>query len=223
MKPEFEGVAFQGISRRAFLISSGLTLVIAVVWLLGTRQFVVLETSQGTRLRTSPRLADVVRMLGNRSIVCITFSYAALIGFTLADPNAAWPNSYTGITMTVDAEGDGSAGLTALPRVGGGFVAPPTSIAQSARVDKVYIVSRNTVSAMATRNACDTTTATLNFTHFDNHVVGCHVMGGSDCMPSDTNFVDQNRTIYQVGTAMATSKIVADTATCADVRAALPM
>ena len=41
--------------------------------------------------------------------------------------------------------------------------------------------------------------------------------------PTEVNFVDQNRTIYQVTSATAQTKIVADTATCADVRAALPM
>jgi hypothetical protein len=42
-------------------------------------------------------------------------------------------------------------------------------------------------------------------------------------MPSEVNFVDQNRTIYAVTGATAQTKIVADAATCADVRAALPM
>jgi hypothetical protein len=59
--------------------------------------------------------------------------------------------------------------------------------------------------------------------HIDNHVVGCHIMGASDCMPADANFVDMNRSTYTIVGASAQSKIVADTATCADVRAALPM
>ena len=153
----------------------------------------------------------------------MSYSYTALVGLTLTDPTVAWPTSYTGITMTVDADGDGNPALTSVPRTGGGFVAPPTSITQTARVDLVYIVSRNAVSVMATRSACDQASGTVTFTHFDNHVVGCHVMGGADCMPNETNFVDQNRTIYQVSTATFQSKTVASTATCADVRAALPM
>jgi MFS transporter, ACS family, D-galactonate transporter len=62
----------------AFVVCSGLTLIIAVAWLLGTRQSVAPETSSGTALRSAPRLTDMVRMLGSRSIVCITLSYAAL-------------------------------------------------------------------------------------------------------------------------------------------------
>jgi len=63
---------------RAFLICSGVTLVIAVVWLLGTRWSAMLASTSGTQFRTAPRLADIWRMLGHRSIVCITLSYAAL-------------------------------------------------------------------------------------------------------------------------------------------------
>jgi hypothetical protein len=63
---------------RAFLICSGMTLVTAVVWLLGTRWSAVLASTSGTQFRTTPRLADIWRMLGRCSIVCITLSYAAL-------------------------------------------------------------------------------------------------------------------------------------------------
>ena len=48
-------------------------------------------------------------------------------------------------------------------------------------------------------------------------------MGGDDCSPTEVNFIDQNRTIYEIVSATAETKIVAETATCADVRAALPM
>ena len=42
-------------------------------------------------------------------------------------------------------------------------------------------------------------------------------------MPSEVNFVDSQRSIYTVAGATAQTKIVADGATCTDVRAALPM
>ena len=53
--------------------------------------------------------------------------------------------------------------------------------------------------------------------------MGCHVSGGDDCESSEINFIDTNRTIYEIVSATAQTKIVAETATCADVRAALPM
>jgi hypothetical protein len=154
----------------------------------------------------------------------LSFSYAALVGFTMANPTtAAWPAAYTDITMTNDAEGDNHVGLTAVPRSGTGYTLPPTSLAQDMRVDQVYIVVRQVTSAMLTRTACDQASGSATFAHFNNHVVGCHVMGGADCMPPQISFVDTNRTIYTVASATAQTKVVADTASCADVRAALPM
>jgi hypothetical protein len=82
---------------------------------------------------------------------------------------------------------------------------------------------RNTMLIMSTRSACDTASGTAMFSHFDNHVVGCHVSGGQNCGATDTALVDLNRTAYQVTSATIQSKIVADTATCAEVRATLPI
>ncbi len=154
----------------------------------------------------------------------LNFSYVALIGFTMADAaTAPWPQPYSDITMTNDAEGDMHVGLTAVPRSGGTYTLPPTSILQSARADQLYIVIRQVTSATLTRTACDQASGSATFMYLNNHVVGCHVMGGSDCVSSDITFIDNNRAIYEITGATAQTKVVADTATCADVRAALPM
>ena len=154
----------------------------------------------------------------------LNFNYVALIGFTMADAaTAAWPASYTDIPMTNDAEGDMHVGLTAVPRSGAGYTLPPTSLLQTSRADMVYIVIRQVTSATLTRTACDQASGSAMFMHLDNHVVGCHVMGGSDCLPDNIKFIDMNRTIYEITGATAQTKVVADTATCAEVRAALPM
>lgn len=154
----------------------------------------------------------------------LSYGYAALIGFTMADAaTAPWPSSYTGITMTNDADGDMSPGLTAVPRSGGGYTLPPLSILQVSRADRIYSVLRNVASTTLTRTSCDQASGPVTFTHFENHVIGCHVSGGGDCSSSEVNFVDQNRTIYEITGATAQTTIVGETATCADVRAALPM
>jgi hypothetical protein len=154
----------------------------------------------------------------------LTYDYTALIGFTMADPTTApWPDSYTGITMTNDAEGDMNPGLTAIPRGGSGYTLPPTSISQTARADQLYIVVRQVTSAMLTRTSCEQTSGTATFAFLNNHVIGCHIMGGDGCMPKDVDFIDSQRTIYDITGATAQTKIVDETATCADVRAALPM
>jgi hypothetical protein len=74
-----------------------------------------------------------------------------------------------------------------------------------------------------TRSRCDEASGTATFMHFDNHVIGCHVSGGNACSPAEVKFIDDNRTIYSVTGATAQTKVVANGATCADVRAALPM
>jgi hypothetical protein len=154
----------------------------------------------------------------------LSYGYAALVGFTMSDPaTAPWPSSYTAITMTNDAEGDTKPGLTAFPRGSAGYTLPPTSIAQQARADELYIVVRQVTSATLTRTACDQTAGSATLAHLDNHVIGCHVMGGAACSPTEVNFIDQNRTTYDLVGATVQTKIVAETATCADVRAALPM
>jgi MFS family permease len=61
---------------RALLITSGLTLIVAVVWLVVTRSSI--PSAVSSEGQTAQRLADMLQMLGNRSVVCITLSYAAL-------------------------------------------------------------------------------------------------------------------------------------------------
>jgi len=159
----------------------------------------------------------------------LSYTYTALVGFTMADgATAAWPMAYTDITMPKDFDGDSIPGLTAVPRAGGGYVLPPTSIAGAlglgTRADKVYIVNRNVATVTHKWTSCDGEGAgTEEFKYFNNHVIGCHVMGGSDCTAQEIKFVDDNRTIFAVTSASTKTKIVPDTATCADIRSALPM
>jgi hypothetical protein len=157
-----------------------------------------------------------------------TYTYTALVGFTMADGTTApWPASYTGITMPTDFEGDTIPGLTTLPRASGGYVLPPTSIAGAiglgSRADKVYITDRNVATVTHKWTSCDEGAGTEEFKYFNNHVIGCHVMGAADCTAAEIKFVDDNRTIFSVTSASTKTKIVPDTATCADVRNALPM
>ena len=100
----------------------------------------------------------------------------------------------------MDADGDGSPGLTAVPRKGNGFVQPPTGNLIN-RVDRLYLALRNTMLIMSTRSGCDIASGTATFSHFDNHVVGCHASGGQNCSATDIALVDLNRTAYQVTSA----------------------
>jgi hypothetical protein len=71
-------------------------------------------------------------------------------------------------------------------------------------------------------SSCEQQGGTATVPLFDSHVVGCHVNMGGECTAAQTDFVDQSRTNYKPGMATFTSKKVADGATCADIRAALP-
>jgi hypothetical protein len=150
----------------------------------------------------------------------------ALVGLTMTDPLASWPDSYAGITTKVDSDGDSKDGFTAVPHAGTGFVNPPTGIGQPA-ADRLYLVSRNVIGLDGTITACDSISGTAHVPFFDNHVVGCRTTGGADCTTAGTNsqtaFLDTNRTIYTVVSATFTAKKVADNATCTEVRAALPL
>ena len=155
----------------------------------------------------------------------LSFSYVALIGFTMAD--AATARLAGLLHRHHDDErrrGRHARGADRGPaeRRPASRCRPPRSL-QSARADQLYIVIRQVTSATLTRTACDQASGSATFAHLNNHVVGCHVMGGSDCMPAEINFIDTNRAIYEITGATAQTKVVADTATCADVRAALPM
>jgi prepilin-type processing-associated H-X9-DG protein len=127
--------------------------------------------------------------------------------------------------MSVDADGDTKPGFTAVPRSGGGYVAPPTGLGifgSAPTADKLYLVWRTVVSLAGNFTSCEEQSGTANVTFFDSHVVGCHVAAG-DCAAAQTDFVDQSRTLYKPGSATFVAKKVPDGASCADVRMALPM
>jgi hypothetical protein len=149
----------------------------------------------------------------------------ALIGFSGGDASAPWPDSYTKLTP-VDADGDGKPGFTAVPRAGGGYVQPPTGLGflgSAPSADKLYLASRTVLSLDGKLSTCTDVAGTATISFFDSHVVGCHVKNGGDCTASQIDFVDQSRTLYKITSATFTAKKIADDATCADARAALPM
>lgn len=143
-----------------------------------------------------------------------------LVGLTMTDPNAAWPALAS--IKGADHDGDGKIGITSVPRDGGGYSLPPTSLLMTSQADRLYIASRNTVALAGTRDSCTSMKGTATVTHFDNHVIGCHVKGGGECTEAQYKFIDDNRTVYKVTTATYETKVVADGANCDAVRAALP-
>jgi hypothetical protein len=146
-----------------------------------------------------------------------------LVGVNLSPPTAPWPDSYTGV-QAVDSDGDTKPGITAVPRSGGGYVQPPVGTF-GPKADQLYIATRTAIALHGKLTSCEALSGTADVPFFDNHVVGCHTVNGADCTAGangQIEFVDKSRTIYKPGAATFTAKKVADNATCADVRAALP-
>jgi hypothetical protein len=160
----------------------------------------------------------------------------ALIGLKLpsgTDPTSyAWPSSswsFPSGTTFPDDDGDGNLGITASPLSGNGYVYPPTAIGlggSAPSADKAYIATRTRMSLSGRWTSCTDLAGTATVSNFDNHVVGCHIHGGSQCTTGSANtqadFIDQNRTIYAPGSATFVAKALSASATCADVLSALP-
>jgi hypothetical protein len=173
-------------------------------------------------LPSAPKFATVGTLAAwTTGSALVTDPTIALVGVTLADPDAAWPASYTMLTPA-DVDGDGNPGITGIPRTAPGYVQTPVSTplpGYSPRADKVFLASRTGVALSGTLTSCTEQAGTVSVKYFDNHIVGCHVSGGDLCTPTQTNFIDSNRTKYTVTGATFTSKFVKDDATCADARA----
>jgi hypothetical protein len=153
----------------------------------------------------------------------VTEVQTTLIGHTMAEPNGPWPDDPGEITQ-VDHDADSNDGVTSIPRTDGDFVRPPTSIlGQSGAVaDQVYLVTRTAFAHEGAFTSCTDIEGTTMISTFDNHVVGCHVFEGDVCSAGQADFIDSNRTVYEVMSATFQSKVLDDSVTCADARAALP-
>jgi hypothetical protein len=164
----------------------------------------------------------------------------ALIGLKVASgtdgESFTWPSSSwtfpTGTTFP-DDDGDGNPGITATPLSGTvngtKYVFPPTAIGlggSAPSADQVYLATRTEMALSGNWTSCTDLSGTAMVPHFDNHVVGCHLHGGTTCTTNaaktQADFIDQNRTVYGPGMATFVAKALPSTATCADVLTALP-
>ena len=146
---------------------------------------------------------------------------ASLFGCSMADPNAAWPGSASGLTQQ-DDDADQKPGATANNQNGSGYVYPKVSMFGAGQADKMYLASRVIVTQNGTRQTCTTVGGAATVESFDSHVVGCHLSGGADCNATQAGFCDTNRAVMAPLSATWKSVRVSASATCAEIRAALP-
>jgi hypothetical protein len=131
--------------------------------------------------------------------------------------------------MGIDADGDGAVGVTAVGKNDATYTYTPTGLGvlgAAPTADKVYLVSRSAIRLIGKKTSCDDQTGTASVIYFDNPVIGCHVFNGGDCTRSgtgnQTDFVDGSRAAYASIGGTFVARRLADNASCADVRAALP-
>jgi hypothetical protein len=135
---------------------------------------------------------------------------------------AAWPTAASQIPAAnrIDMDGDGNPGVTAEyednydhPRTGGSLFDP--------RSDNPYVASRVSFSLNGTLNSCTQATGSANFAYIDTRIYACSLDSGT-CNGSQASFLDTNCLNYTMGSATYTLVKVANGASCATIRAALP-
>jgi hypothetical protein len=121
---------------------------------------------------------------------------------------------------------DGKPGVTVQYVGTGGYDFPRTGPTLGAnRADSPYIASRVSFSLSGTLASCTQSTGAVTMTHIDTRIVGCNrASSTTDCTPGEADFLDQNCLIYTISGSPQTYTLlkVANGATCAAVRAALP-
>ncbi len=149
-------------------------------------------------------------------------------------------------SVITDDDSDFNPGVSVVPPHGSSgsctgscsYYYPPLAVGggTSPQADEVYLAQRARFSLSLTRAGhCSSANGTATITLFDDHVVGCHVLGGADCSSAQVSFLDMNRVVYvdangnafsssspTNGTASAYQFPQGSTPTCAAVRAALP-
>jgi len=147
----------------------------------------------------------------------------SLLGLTLNVPAAKWPADAD--IVTVDHDGDGKPGVTAIPQETDGFGLPPVDVDQTQFADELYVVSRVQYRAAGVITGCaDILDGTAEVPGYDYSIVGCHVRDVGDCSTKNLQLVRINRPKFIVAGigSTYTTRLMSDDSTCADVRAALP-
>ncbi len=152
----------------------------------------------------------------------------SVIGYSLTDViNDPWPASGTEMAATAtDPDGDGDIGITGVPNGADPYTLPPVSVPSALfgpYADQLYISTRVVMQLTGQRTGCTTASGTASVTKFDNHIMGCRLDTGAECSQVEAQFVDDNRTVYDLGDGTYDQVMLNAGATCADVRAALPL
>ncbi|HEY6879623.1 MAG TPA: hypothetical protein VI299_16465 [Polyangiales bacterium] len=146
---------------------------------------------------------------------------ALLLGTSMADPvNGTWPP--VAQTVVTDSDSDGKPGVTVPHLNGGGYVYLPIEPFASSRSDVGYYAWRVAVSLSGSVVSCSEAAGPGNVTAFDHHLLACRRVGGADCNSTQVNLLESSRPLYVPGASTYRMIKVANGASCAAVKSALP-
>lgn len=151
----------------------------------------------------------------------LTFAASAVVGAMLPDPDGEWPSSAS--LVSVDNDGDGLPGITALMLEGPGYAAAPTSLAQLETVDRAYIALRARLRVSITPVCSGVADGKVEPLGFNFSILGCHVKDRDACTASELRFIANGVPRFMPGASATWTEVeLPRAASCADVRAALP-
>jgi hypothetical protein len=162
------------------------------------------------------------------SVGFTTDPFAILVGARLTNPTTdPWPAAQS--VTTADDDLDGHPGVTVVPATGSGYSLPPTDAFYSDKAALIYIAERTIASLDGVVVSCDEVRAQVTIAGpngsdgINSSVVGCQKQSGSDCTPTEANFIDSARPVFTPqGTGTLVSVRLSDNATCKDVRSRFP-
>jgi hypothetical protein len=149
---------------------------------------------------------------------------AVLMGARLDDPvDDVWP-ALAAALSSVDMDRDGKPGVVAVYRGDGPCSHPRTAFSFSAnRADQAYVGSRLVFSLSGRLAGCTRSTGSAEVSALDTRIFGCRLAdSGRDCKSSEADFLDRNVPRYTLGPATYVLEKVADSASCPQIRSALP-
>jgi hypothetical protein len=147
---------------------------------------------------------------------------AILKGATLSDPvNGAWPSA-NAITAR-DSDGDGKPGVTMPYKTTGTYFYPPADNLGVMRAQAGYIATRVVFGLNGVLDSCNSSSGSVSAQAVEARSLGCRIVPDlRDCLAGEADHLDENTPRYQVGRATYTLHRVAENASCANVRSALP-
>ncbi|HEX6244151.1 MAG TPA: hypothetical protein VFZ61_24715 [Polyangiales bacterium] len=147
---------------------------------------------------------------------------AIVMGAALSDPiNGAWPSANA--IAARDSDADGKPGITLPYKTSGSYFYPPADNLGVTRVQAGYIATRVAFGLSGALDTCNSSSGTVSAQSIDARSLGCRTVADlRDCNAIEANHLDENTPRYQVGQARYKLHRIADNATCANVRSALP-